>query len=150
MPRIAMQTAMRAASVELLTDYASEIVDYEPRVRLQIYPGRPRSIHPPTAFIDGIRETITYTALHQRVPRADVIVIHGLFDSKDATENKDTFVDGFIDWVLDRYHAAGANTLLAVVATEDIPDYVPEWLPPAEQRTYYATRIELEGLALSG
>jgi hypothetical protein len=27
---------------------------------------------------------------------------------------------------------------------------VTEWLPPAEQRTYYATRIELEGLALSG
>jgi hypothetical protein len=145
MARIAMQTAMRAASVELLTDYAADAI-----IRLQIYPGRPRTIHPPTAFVDGIREAITYTALHQRVPRSDVIVIHGLFDSKDASENKDAFVDGFIDWVLDRYHAAGANTLLAVVATEDLPDYVPEWLPPAEQRTYYATRIELEGLALSG
>jgi hypothetical protein len=58
-------------------------------------------------------------------------------------------VDGFIDWVLARYHAAGANTLIAVTDVDDIPDYVPEWIAPEKQRTYYASRISLEGLALT-
>ena len=36
------------------------------------------------------------------------------------------------------------------IETTDVPDYVPDWMPPAEQRTYYASRIVLEGLALTG
>jgi hypothetical protein len=142
---VAFQTAMRAACVTLLTDYADEA-----EVKLQIYAGRPATLFPPTAFVDSLRESIDYTpGLHQRVPIADVIVLHGLFDSKDAAEQRDAFVDGFIDWVLARYHAAGANTLIAVTDVDDIPDYVPEWIAPEKQRTYYATRISLEGLALT-
>jgi hypothetical protein len=149
MPRIAFQTLMRAAAVTLLTDYAASV---DTPLRLQVYPARPRSINPPTAFVDAIRETLPTdgSMLVRRLPIADVIVIHGIFDSKDAADQKDAFVDGFIDWTLDRLHATGSNTTVAITETEDIPDYVPEWMPPAEQRTYYATRISLEGLALSG
>jgi hypothetical protein len=147
MARIPFQSLMRAAAVSLLTDYAASTT---PPITLQVYPARPRSIAPPTGFVDAIRESITYTALHQRVPTADVIVVHGIFDSKEAADQKDAFVDGFVDYVMDRFHEAGANTLVAVTETEDLPDYVPEWMPPNEQRTYYATRISLEGLALSG
>jgi len=35
-----------------------------------------------------------------------------------------------------------------VTDTEDLPNYVPEWMPPPQQLVYYATRITLEGLAL--
>jgi hypothetical protein len=147
MARIPFQSLMRAAAVSLLTDYAASTT---PPITLQVYPARPRSIAPPTGFVDAIRESITCTALHQRVPTADVIVVHGIFDSKEAADQKDAFVDGFVDYVMDRFHEAGANTLVAVTETEDLPDYVPEWMPPNEQRTYYATRISLEGLALSG
>lgn len=138
---------MRAASVALLSGYAADA-----SVTLQVYPARPRSIYPPTAFVDSLRETLPTdgSMLVRRLPIAEVIVIHGLFDSKEAADQKDAFVDGFIDWTLDRLHQAGANTTIAVTSTEDIPDYVPEWFPPAEQKTYYATRISLEGLALSG
>ena len=79
-----------------------------------------------------------------------MFVLHGLFDSKDAADQRDAFVDGFLDWAIDRYHAAGANTLVAVRAVQDLPNYVPDWLPPEEQRTYYATRLSLEGLAATG
>lgn len=150
------QAQMRAAAVTLLTGYAADLVGTPPdqvaRVKLQVYPARPRSIFPPTAFVDALRETLPPdgSMLVRRLPIAEVIVIHGLFDSKEAADQKDDFVDGFIDWTLDRIHQAGARTTIAVTATEDIPDYVPEWLPPAEQKTYYATRISLEGLALSG
>lgn len=139
-----MQATMRAAAVQLLTDYAADA-----GIKLQVYPGRPLSVFPPTAFVDLIRETITYPGitLRQRTPLVEVIVLHGLFDSKDATEQKDAFVDGFLDWVTDRYHAAGANTLIAAVSTEDVPAYVPDWQPPDVQRVYYATRIVLEGYA---
>jgi hypothetical protein len=147
MPRIAMQTAMRAAAVQLLSDYNA---DLDTPNHLQIYPARPRSIKPPTAFVDSLREDLEYTAsLVQRTPTADVIVIHGMFDSLSAANQRDAFVDGFLDWAIDNYHAAGANTLVAVTSIDDIPDYVPDWLPPEEQRTYYATRISLEGLALN-
>jgi hypothetical protein len=143
--RYALQTAVRAAAVSLLTDYAATAA-----VRMQIYPARPRSVSPPTGFVDGLREAVVHTGLNQRTVSADVIVVHGLFDSKDAADQKDTFVDGFVDWSLDNLGEAGTNTVLTLVSTEDIPDYVPEWLPPEQQRTYYATRITLEGLALEG
>lgn len=140
------QADLRAATVAMLAAYAADA-----DVRLQVYPARPRSMSPPTAFVDNIRETITYTGvvLRQRVPVAEVIVVHGIFDSMEAAAQKDAFVDGFLDWVTTRYHAAGANTLVSITTTEDVPDYVPGWLaPPAGVSTYYATRITVEGLAL--
>jgi hypothetical protein len=138
---------MRAAAVTLLTEYAADA-----EIALQVYPGRPRTLLPPTAFVDGIRETLPTdgSMLVRRIPTATVVVLHGLMDSKEAADQKDAFVDGFIDWTLDRLHAAGANTTVAVTETEDLPNYVPDWLPPEQQKTYYASRIELEGLALSG
>ncbi len=143
--RIAFQTAMRAAAVTLLTDYA-----FDRSIKLQVYPARPRSIAPPTAFVDKITERIVYIGpqLMQRTPTVEIVVLHGLFDSQDAANQRDAFVDGFLDWQADRFHAAGPNTLIGGVSIEDDPEYVPTWQPPEVQRTYYATRIGLEGLAL--
>lgn len=136
------QADLREAAVGLLEDYAATA-----SIKLQVYPGRPRSIVPPTAFIDTIGEQIAYQgiSLRQRSPRAEIIVIHGLFDSAEATAQKDDFVDGFLDWVTGAPHEVGANTLIAVTATEDIPNYVPDWLPPEQQKVYFATQITLEG-----
>ena len=134
---------VRAAAVTLLTDYATGA-----GLRLQVYPARPRTITPPTAFIDNVREERTFTGhLVQRTPTVELIVLHGLFDSKDAVEQGDAFVDGFLAFVDDRYHAAGAATLIGAVSTEDNPTYVPDWLPPEQQRTYYGTQVNLEGFA---
>lgn len=134
------QAEFRAACVDLLAAYAADA-----GIRLQIYPGRPRSLNPPTAFVDGLREAIAYTGptMRQRTPTADVLVVFGSFDSKESVDQKDAFVDGFLDWTLTRYHAAGANTLIAGVEVEDLPTWVPDW--NTEQRTYYATRIAMEG-----
>jgi hypothetical protein len=145
MARYAMQTAMRAACVDFMEDYAAAA-----SIKLQVYSARPRSIYPPTAFVDSLNETITYTALNQRQPTADVIVILVIFDSAVAADQRDAFVDGFIDWAMDNVHGAGANTTIAVTSVEDIPDFIPDWQPPQEQKTYYASRITLEGLSLSG
>lgn len=145
MPRYAMQTAMRAAAVDFMEDYGASA-----DIKLQVYPARPRSIYPPTAFVDAINETISYTGLNQRSPTAEVVVIHGIFDSMEAANQRDAFVDGFIDWAMDNFHGAGSNTGIFVTSTEDLPDYVPDWMPPAEQKTYYASRITLEGLSLTG
>lgn len=138
------QTDVRAAAVALLADYAADA-----GTALQTYPGRPRSINPPTAFVDGLRERIDYPGAtnYQRRTSVELVVIHGLFDSKEAATQKDVFVDGFFLWQLTRFHAAGANTLLALTEVEDVPDYVSDWLPPQDQRTYYATRLTLEGLS---
>jgi hypothetical protein len=134
---------MRAAAVALLTDYAADA-----GVRLQVYRARPASIHPPTAFVDNIREDREFTAqLIQRTPTVEVVVLHGLFDSGEAVDQGDAFVDGFLAWVDARIHQAGATSTIGAVSTEDLPTYVPDWLPPAEQRTYYGTQVNLEGLS---
>jgi hypothetical protein len=136
------QAEYRAAAVRFLTDYATDT-----DTKLQVYPGRPRTLYPPTAFVDGINEVFTsFTERHfQRVPQVTVIVLFGLFDSADAVQQKDEFVDGFVAWAYENPHEAGANTLIRVSETRDLPDYVPEWIAPQEQKTYYATEIVLEG-----
>jgi hypothetical protein len=133
----------RAAAVAFLKDYAASA-----GVKMQVYPARPRSIAPPTGFVDAINETIDHTtALTRRNPSVSVIVVHGIFDSMEAATQKDDYVDGIVVWADARYHQAGANTMLGISDSEDLPNYVPEWMPPAQQLVYYATRLTLEGLA---
>lgn len=139
---IGLQAATREAAVTLLRSFGG----YR-ELKLSVYPGRPKSIAPPHAFVDRLTETVEYTGLRQRRVVAEVVVIHGLFDSADAVAQKDEFVDGFMDWAYDNFHAAGANTSLGLIAVEDEPNYIPDWQAPEVQRTYYATRISLEGRA---
>jgi hypothetical protein len=145
------QAAYRAAAVSFLTDYAASLTDPILAKKLQVYAGRPRSINPPTAFVDALRETIALAgiSLMQRTISADVIVLFGLFDSADAAAQKDAFADGFIQWAATRYHEAGANTLIRVASTEDLPAYVNDWMPPDQQRSFYGLQITLEGYAES-
>jgi hypothetical protein len=142
--RIPFRTQTRQAAVTLLTDFAKDV-----GLKLQIYPGRPRSINAPTAFVDSIRETYQYSNVTWRLrqPTLDIIILWGLFDSKEAVDQADQFADAFLDWVTDRYHAAGPNTIVGITEIVDDPTYVPDWQQPAEQRTYFATRVSLEGLA---
>ena len=137
---------LRAAAVDLLEDYAASTT---PALKLQVYRARPASIFAPCAFVDRMSESVVYLGpiLRQRTPRAEVLVLHGLFDSGEAVDQRDAFVDGFLDWVTDNVHAAGAETTVGAVGIEDEPTFVPDWLRPELQRTYYASRITLEGFA---
>jgi hypothetical protein len=142
--RIAFRTAVRAAAVTLLDDFKADV-----GMVLQTYPARPRSVNPPTAFVDSIRESFVYSNVtwRERTPTVEIVVLWGLYDSKEAVDQADAFADAFLDWVTDRYHAAGANTMVAIVEMADEPTYVTDWMQPSEQRTYFATRITLEGFA---
>lgn len=147
MTRIAFHTRLRAACVSLLTSHASAA-----SINLQVYPARPMTLKPPTAFVDRIDETINYTAgLRQRHPVAQVVAVWGQFDSKDAADQRDAFVDAWLDVVTDDPEAADANTQVDLNNVSDIPVYNPDWGPEAQQQTsYYATRFFVEGLALEG
>lgn len=142
--RIAFRTAVRAAAVSMLQAYKDDVDG-----RTQIYRGRPRSINPPTAFVDVLSETYEYSNVRwrQRLCTAEVIVLFGLFDHGEAVDQADATADAFLDWVTDNVHAAGGNTTIGITAIEDDPTYVPDWLPPSEQKTYFATRYTLEGRA---
>jgi len=143
--RLAFRTAMRDAAVQMLHDYA----DYA-GVNLQIYRGRPRTLFPPTAFVDRIDERVTFTGpnMRSRLVTCYIAVVHGLFDSGDAVDQGDQFIDGFTEWVLEHRDAADPNTDLGAILLRDDPNYITDWLPPAERRSFYATIISLEGLAL--
>ena len=142
--RIPFQTQARAGAVTMLNAYAAS-----ESIKLQVYRARPRSINPPTAFVDAINETLTAFTItaRQRRPTLEVIVVHGLFDSGEAADQRDAFVDGFADWVAENFHAFGTNTLVGAVTIQDLPSYIPDWMPDSEKRTYYATQISLEGFA---
>jgi hypothetical protein len=135
---------VRAACVTLLGSYRTSA-----NLKLQIYAARPASVNPPTAFVDKIRESIAYIGpvSIQRTPQADVLVVHGTFDSADSADQRDAFVDGFLAYVTGQVHAAGTNTTIGIVEIEDEPTFIPDWLRPELQKTYYATRITLEGFA---
>jgi len=138
-----VQTDYRAAAVGLMEDYAQSA-----SVKLQTYPGRPMSVNAPCGFVDRMGATIDPIgpgANYQITPSCELIILHGPFDSKDAADQRDAFVDGFVQWVAARYHEAGSNSLIAVTRVEDEPTYVTDWMPPDRQRTYYGTRITLEG-----
>jgi hypothetical protein len=127
----------------------SEYVDSVDGLTMQLYRARPRSLFPGAAFVDAIRETLTpyVSTTYQRNLELDIAVIHELFDHGDAADMADRFVDGFVPWVAERFHAAGANTLVEVSAVADDPSYRPDWLPENERRTYFATIITLGGFA---
>lgn len=137
-----LQTKARAAAVTLLRGYAASA-----DTRLQVYPGRPRSLHPPTGFVDRISERVAYfgPTNRQRVPVVQVILLHSTFDFEDTVNQRDALVDGFLDYVNANVHAMDPNTTIGVTQTEDDPSYVPEWI--TDSGTYYATLVTLEGLA---
>ena len=143
-----LHAATRAAAVSLLKAYAASA-----KVKLQVYPGRPSSLFPPTGFVDKMTESLvwTNTGWPQRTVTAEVVVVHGLFDSAEAVAQKDAFADGFVYWLADNFGAAGVNTLIELKAVEDDPAWTPDWRPAnatnGPNPTYYATRITLEGFA---
>lgn len=146
MSPVLLQRDYRTAAMELIGDYVQD-ADIAP---FQLYRARPAAIKPPTGFVDRMSDRLgdfLAPAIFQHLITVQVVILHGLFDSGDTVDQRDRWVDGFLEWVRTRYHAAGANTLLRVTAVEDDPTYVPEWLPPDRRLTYYGTVITLEGEA---
>lgn len=141
------RTDVRAAAVTLLEGYRTA----NSGSLRQIYPGRPLTIKPPSAFVDSIDEpTVSYTpAGTQRTPEVAIRLVKGYFDSEEAVTGQDDFVDGFIEYVVDNRHAAGPNTLFLVESVDDEPGWVPDWIPDAV-RPFYSTVVTLRGEGLFG
>lgn len=138
-----LQADFRAAAVTLLTECAAAS-----GVRLQVYRARPASIKPPTAFVDSMEDDLTdflASAIFQHVPTVNLVLLWGLFDSGEAVDQRDAFVDAFHDYIRTRFHQAGGTTLIRPDLVQDDPAYVPDWLSLDKQATYYATRITLKG-----
>jgi hypothetical protein len=144
---VATQAAYRAAAVTMLTDCAANA-----SVKLQVYRARPQTLYPPSAFVDTMADSTEpfpgSSTLYQHTPLVELTLVWGLFDSGEAVDQRDAFVDAYHDWVRARPHQAGANTLIGPRSLNDIPVYNPDWgNEDQRQRSYYATRIVLEGFA---
>ena len=132
----------RAAVLELLDGCAAA---QTPVVKLATYPGRPASIAAPHAFIDQVSEGLDYPGplARQRSVTVEAVLLHGLFDSKEAVNQADVFMDALVDYVAARREAAGANRTIGITSIADEPSYVADWIR-GEQKTYYATRVSFE------
>ena len=143
MTRIPFETYMRAAAVQMLEDFAQAT-----STKLQIYPGRPRTLNPPTAFVESMSEDITWSpGLRQRTVRIAIRIVWGLFDSAEAVSQRDYFIDNFVDWTSDHPHAAGGTTVLEPRSIDDDPNFVADWMPPERQQSFFASTLTLEGFA---
>lgn len=139
---IAFQTKMRAGVMTLLREYITGA-----GIKGQIYPGRPSVLMVPSFFPDTMNEETVFTGPknRQRTVRAAVIAVWGVFDSLEAVNQRDAFCDGFADYVTDHRDVIDPAATIGSIAFDDLPDYVPNWLPENELVTYFATRITLEG-----
>ena len=144
--RIPFETQMRAAGVQMLNDFRQDA-----SIKLQIYPGRPLSIAPPTAFIESLGETVSWAAspgLRQRNVRLTFKMVWGLFDSAEAVNQRDYFMDNFIDWISDHPHAAGGATVFGDMSIDDDPSFTPDWGDERQRNaTYFSSTLTLEGFA---
>lgn len=141
---------MRAAALTLLDGYKTANAGS----LKQTFQARPASISPPSGFVDSVGEDITYTpAGMQRAVEARIRIVRGTYSASDVAEANDDLVDGFIEYVIDNKHAAGANTLVFVSSVEDEDGWVPEWIAPAsgsEPHAYFSTLVTISGEGLFG
>lgn len=149
-----LRSDARYAALGLVEDFAASL---EPPITVTTYPGRPKSIRPPHLFVDRVTGSVSYSgpSSYQHPVTVDLVLLHGLFDSKEAVDQADRFVDGFVAHVATDPHAAGANTTIGLSSIEDDPTYVADWINPGSTRAgeaqgpYFATRISLEVYAAS-
>jgi hypothetical protein len=120
-------------------------------LRLQIYPGRPRTLVPPSIWQDRRSDTINFRGVRDvnfmgHVLRTELVALHGLFDSAEAINQRDAFVDAFASYIRANRDTglAGPNSVLLSMVLDDVPNYVPDWVPERDQLTYFATLITLE------
>ena len=137
-----MRAAARAGAMTLLDGYKAA----NPGSLTQTHRALPMSLHPPAAYVESINEgTIDYSASHVfRTPEVVIRFVRGTFSRGDVTDANDELVDGFIDYVRDNFHAAGANTLSLVTSVEDDDGWTPEWMAADSQPiAYYTTLVTL-------
>lgn len=148
--RIPFRTNIRETVGAWVVNFAAELALSAPGYKLTYYPGRPSSIFVPHAFVNRFRERLVPkgSAHRQRSPQLELVVLHGLFDSAEAAFQSDRFVDGFLDYLETLSHSAGPNSQLDVVAIDDDPSFVADWIPAERVRLYYATRITFEGFVM--
>jgi len=120
-------------------------------LNLQIYPGRPATLHPPAIWQDVRRDTIEFRGTHDtnfmdHTMVVELIALHGLFDSAEAVTQRDAFMDAFESYVRNNRDVglAGPNSALLRMRLVDIPNFTPDWVPERERTTYYATLITME------
>jgi hypothetical protein len=144
MARLALQTAARAGTVALVHGYRTA-ASLEMG---QLYRARPKQLKAPAVWIDSIIEnTDAFTVEEsQRVVRVTLRVAWRKYDTGDAVDQRDRFVDGFYGYVMDNYHAFGANAECNWIAVSDDPDWTPEWIPENPE-SMFLTEITLEGRA---
>lgn len=144
MSRLPLQTNVRAGAVALVQGYRDAS-----GVKLnQVYRARPMQIKAPSAFVESIgEETTQFTATEaQRVVRAAVRFVWGVYDAGPTVDARDIFIDGFYGHVMDNPDAFGANAECDWVGTADAEQWSPPWLPE-DLSVYFSTLVTLEGRA---
>jgi len=97
-----------------------------PNLLAQRLTARPKSASntaKPYAFIGARPETIfTGSAIRQRGASVQIVLVDDTPDNEEALTRMDQLVDGLVDWFTLYFHAAGAPTISAATAVDQIPE----------------------------
>lgn len=143
MPSSVASSTLTSSIVSALEAYKSAA-----GVSLNIYRGRPKTISPPHAWIDTRHDDISSImagSAMDHTATVEVVVVHGEFDTAEAVNQRDAWVDGFNSYLRDSLRGeglAGGNSVLEKWTVDDTPDYTPTWT--VTERAYYATIYRLE------
>jgi hypothetical protein len=141
------------AAVSLTSNIHSSLLAFKAAegISLQVYPGRPRTLVPPSIWQDRRQDTISFRGVRDvnfmgHTLRTELVALHGLFDSGEAVAQRDAFVDAFASYIRANRDTglAGPNSVLLSMVLDDVPNYVPDWVPERDQLVYFATLITLE------
>jgi len=122
----------------LIEDYCASI-----SLKSQRYRARPKQALPPTFYVESITEVLTPFTIEerQRTARVTVRALWGRYDDGEAVDQRDAFVDGFLDWVANNPRAFGTNTDVNAVAVADDPEF------SFNGESLFSSAIVLEGFA---
>lgn len=140
MVRLAMQSATRTGAMALLTAFIAST-----NTTMQLYRAKPKQAKPPTGYVEGIEETLTPFTIdnQQRTTRARIRLLwRDDVDAGAAVDQRDAFIDGFAEWVIEHPHAFDANALTEAVSVSDDPDF-----DFGDGTDYLSSLLVLEGFA---
>ena len=112
-------TTYRADARVALNTLLSSFLAANPTLLNQVYRARPKTLHPPCAFIGDWHEpTITLDmSIVTRLPQVDLVLVQGEYDNAETMDAQDVLTDAFISYLANNAHQG--NGVITRLSTAD-------------------------------
>lgn len=109
----------RTALLGILDDFKAA----NPTLIRQTYQARPKSLHPPCAYVGPFSEpTIRHEFGNRqsRVPEATLVLVEGIYENAETADKLDELADAMISYLPSQHARVSGSTLLEAISAEDV------------------------------